>query len=210
MRLALTALFVLGLLATSQGRAQAQQAPAHKPSSVYVFEGFSYQRIHGELASQASEMMQLQIGLGYQPSNSDWAYELMGRLGGTVGAADSSAGVLGWGVRAKRFHRLAKHFHLYGRAGITENALVDLPGPNLVGFGVEYGMGAMASVRVRALGFLFWPAFFFQTGPKVNLSLWADVGGEFGNLHSGHESSAQSYNYRTTAASYGINVGGRF
>jgi hypothetical protein len=68
----------------------------------------------------------------------------------------------------------------------------------------------MASLRVRALGFLFWPAFFLQVGPKVNLSLWADLGGELGNLHSGHERYSESHDYRTTSASYGISVGGRF
>jgi hypothetical protein len=212
MRLALSALIVLGLIVATQAQAQAQvqaQEQVAKPSSIYAFEGFTYSRFHGQLTARASEAVQLQIGVGYQPSNSLWAYELMGRGGGTLDEA-GGAGLLGWGLRAKRFIPLARHFNLYGRAGVTENLLTDSTGPDLVGFGLEYGAGAMASLKVRALGFLFWPAFFMGVGPKVNLSLWADLGGEVGNLHAGHQSSSESYDYRSTSASYGLTIGGQF
>lgn len=205
MRLALTVLAVFGLIATSQGQARAQ---ASGSSAVYGFEGISYSQMRGELAALGSEVLQVQVGLGYQPEDSLWAYELMGRAGGTLDGAGAS--LLGWGVRAKRFLPLRPHFQLYGRTGLTENLLTDNVGSDLAGFGIEYGAGAMASFRVRALGFLFWPAFFMGVGPKVNLSLWADLGGEIGNLHSGHESSSESYSYRASTASYGINIGGRF
>jgi len=207
MRLLLSAFVIAGLLVTTHAEAQAQ-APIEKPSSVYVFEGFTYSRVNGELSALTSEVVQLQIGVGYQPRNSLWAYELMGRGGGSLDVG-SNAGLLGWGVRAKRFLPMSEHFQLYGRAGLTENLLTDTDF-DLVGFGIEYGAGAMASMRVRALGLLFWPAFFMGVGPKVNLSIWADLGGEVGNLHSGHESSSENYNYRNTSASYGLTVGGRF
>lgn len=215
MRLALTALVILGLIATTEAQAQAQaqaqgEAQTFRPSGVYGFEGFSYSRIHGELSARASDAMQLQVGLGYQPQNSLWAYEIMGRAGEAFEVDGTGGSMLGWGVRAKRFVPLRKHIHLYGRAGLTENLLTDIAGPDLVGFGLEYGAGAMASFRVRALGLLFWPAFFLDFGPKVNVSIWADLGGEMGNLHSGHESNADSYDYRTASASYGIIVGGHF
>ncbi len=205
MRLLLSTLVIAGLLITTQAEAQTQ---IEKPSSVYVFEGFTYTRVNGELSARTSEVVQLQVGVGYQPRNSLWAYELMGRGGGSIDYG-SSAGLLGWGLRAKRFLPVSEHFQLYGRAGITENLLTDAD-YDLVGFGFEYGAGAMASMRVRALGLLFWPAFFMGVGPKVNLSLWADLGGEVGNLHSGHESTSDSYNYRNSSASYGLTVGGRF
>lgn len=205
MRLALSSLvlLVVGVISTPQAEAQDQ-----KPSAIYAFEGVTYSQIHGDLAARGADMLQLQIGLGYQPQDSQWAYELMGRGGGTL--EGQGASVLGWGLRAKRLIPLNQHFQLYGRAGLTENFLMDSPGPDLAGFGLEYGVGAMASIRVRALGLLFWPAFFFQVGPKVTVSLWADLGGEVGNLHSSHDSSAESYSYRTTSASYGLNLGGRF
>lgn len=207
MRLPLTALFVLGLMAVPQAQAQAEPQ-AQRPSAVYGFEGITFSKIHGELAARGTQVLQVQVGLGYQPQGSLWSYELMGRGGGMLDGEYAS--LLGWGLRAKRFVPLNPHFQLYGRAGVTENLLADRPGPNLAGFGVEYGAGAMASMRVRALGFLFWPAFFMGVGPKVNLSLWADLGGEVGNLHSGHGRSPESYNYRTTSASYGLKIGGRF
>ena len=213
MRLVLTALLVLGLIATVQTAAQAQpqaQPQAYKPSSVYAFEGLTYSRVHGDLAARTSEVGQFQLGLGYQPQGSLWSYELMGRAGWGLSADRETVSLVGWGVRAKRFLPLNSHFSLYGRAGATENLLTDYAGSDLVGFGFDYGVGAMASLRVRALGLLFWPAFFLKFGPKVNVSLWADVGGEIGNLHAGHERSAESRNYRTTSASYGLLVGGNF
>jgi hypothetical protein len=208
MRLALTAFVLLGLVTATEAQAQ-PEAQAHKPSAFYAFEGITYSKIQGELAVRGTHALQLQLGVGYQPQDSLWSYELMGRGGGTVDDGPG-ASLLGWGVRAKRFLPMGSHFHLYGRAGITENLLTDSVGSDLVGFGLEYGAGAMASFRVRALGFLFWPAFFFQVGPKVNLSLWADLGGEVGNLHAGHESYSENYDYRTSSASYGVNIGGRF
>jgi hypothetical protein len=211
MRLALTTLLALGLLLTSQAQAEAQvqaQAQAPMPSAFYAFEGITYSKIHGDLAARGTDVLQLQVGLGYQPENSLWAYELMGRGGGTLDGQGAS--LIGWGLRAKRLIPLSRHFQLYGRAGVTENLLTDSPGSDLVGFGLEYGAGAMASIRVRALGLLFWPAFFLPVGPKVTVSLWADLGGELGNMHSGHGSSAESYDYRTASASYGLNIGGRF
>ncbi len=209
MRLALTALFVVGLIAAAQGQAQAQ-AQTEKPAAFYLFEGITYSKMHGDLAARGADILQIQVGLGYQPENSLWAYELMGRGGGTLEVEGTGASLIGWGLRAKRLIPLSRHFQLYGRAGVTENLLTDNSGPDLVGFGFEYGAGAMASFRVRALGFLFWPAFFLRVGPKVNVSLWADLGGELGNMHAGHNSSSESYNYRTTSASYGLNLGGRF
>jgi hypothetical protein len=133
----------------------------------------------------------------------------MGRGGGTFDA-NGGASLIGWGLRAKRFVPIHPHFQLYGRAGVTENLLTDSPGADLAGFGLEYGAGAMASLRVRALGFLFWPAFFMGVGPKVNLSIWADLGGEIGNLHASHKTGAENYDYRASSASYGLTVGGRF
>ncbi len=206
MRLALTVLIILGLVVATQGQAQAQA----KPSSFYVFEGLTYSQVHGELSARTSEVLQIQLGVGYQPRNSLWAYELMGRGGAALDASSAQASLLGWGVRAKRLIPVRQHFSLYGRAGLTENLLTDTYDSDLVGFGLEYGAGAMASFRVRALGFLFWPAFFMGVGPKVNVSLWADLGGEIGNLHTGHERTSENYDYRTTSASYGVTLGGRF
>lgn len=208
MRLAFAALVLLGLVAI-QTPAQAQEH-SQAPASFYAFEGLTFSRINGPLRARATDVLQIQVGLGYQPENSLWAYELMGRGGGTVDLDGPGASLLGWGLRAKRFVPLRRHFHLYGRAGVTENLLTDSPGADLAGFGLEYGVGAMASLRVRALGFLFWPAFFMSVGPKVNLSLWADLGGEIGNLHASHKSDAENYDYRSSSASYGLSVGGRF
>ena len=53
-------------------------------------------------------------------------------------------------------------------------------------------------------------AFFLDFGPKVNLSLWVDLGGETGNLHAGHQKNAENYDYRTASTSYGVNIGGNF
>ena len=207
MRLALTALIFLGLIQSSPAEADNRQPT---PSALYGFEGVSFSRLHGELADRAGGVIQLQIGLGYQPKNSDWAYELMGRGGATVNG--ETATMMGWGVRAKRLVPLSQHFSLYGRAGVTENFFGNSSGPDLAGFGIEYGAGAMASFRVPALGFLFFPAFFMGVGPKVNLSLWADLGGEVGNLHTGHgyRGQEESYDYRASSGSYGLNVGGNF
>ncbi len=209
MRFTLRIVVLLALVVAAPGRAHAEN-PIESPSSWYVYEGFTVSQIRGELRARASNLLQVQLGLGYQPENSLWAYELMGKVGGALDYADPSASVVGWGVRAKRFIPLRPHFNLYGRAGVTENFLSSAEGPNLAGFGLEYGVGAMASMRVRALGFLFWPAFFAGVGPKVNASLWGDLGGEVGGFHAGNESSSESYGYRSVTASYGLKLGGNF
>ena len=209
MRFTLRIFVLLALVVAAQGHAHAEN-PVESPSSWYVYEGLTASKIRGELSARALNVLQVQVGLGYQPKNSLWAYELMGRVGGTLDFADPSTSVVGWGVRAKRFIPLRPHFNLYGRAGVTENFLSSAEGPDLAGFGLEYGVGAMASMRVRALGFLFWPAFFTGIGPKVNASLWVDLGGKVGNMHVGHESSSESYGYRSVTASYGLKIGGNF
>tara|TARA_R110002096_G_scaffold401386_6_gene598303 strand:- start:46006 stop:46644 length:639 start_codon:yes stop_codon:yes gene_type:complete len=212
MRLILSALFVLGLVVATQAEAhaQAESQPHADAPGFYAFEGLTYSKLHGEITARAPAALQVQFGVGYQPQNSLWAYELMGRGGGTLDEGGDEAALLGWGVRAKRFVPLARHFNLYGRVGVTENFMSSWQGSDLAGFGLEYGAGAMASMRVRALGLLFWPAFFMDFGPKVTLSLWADLGGEVGNLHAGHESSSESYDYRSTSAGYGLTIGGHF
>lgn len=215
MRLASSSLLlVLGLVVSTQ---EAKAEPAaretrarERPASFYAFEGLTFSKVRGELAAYGSSVLQLQIGVGYQPRNSLWAYELMGRGGGSIDLQMPNSSLLGWGLRAKRFLPVHPHVQFFGRAGVTENLLTDTGGSDLAGFGLEYGAGVQASFRVRALGLLFWPAFFLGVGPKVNLSLWADLGGEVGNLHSGHDSSADSLNYRMASASYGLTVGGNF
>lgn len=222
MRLASSSfLLVLGLVASTQeARAQEigtpgtgaapEKAASEKAASFYAFEGFTFSKVRGGLAAHSSSFIQIQVGVGFQPKNSLWAYELMGRGGPSLDLQGPGSSLLGWGLRAKRFVPVHPNFQLYGRAGLTENLLTDTVGSDLVGFGLEYGAGAQASLRVRALGLLFWPAFFLGVGPKVDLSLWADLGGEVGNLHAGHDSSSESVNYRTASASYGLSVGGNF
>lgn len=208
---------VLALSPATRAEAQSQAPQTQVPhvqtktlrrSSVYVLEGVTFTQMQGQLATLGSDYLQVQFGVGYQPTNSLWAYELLGKGGGALSI--DAASLVGWGLRAKRFLYLNSALNLYGRVGLTENFLMDRVGSDLAGFGIEYGVGAMASARVRALGFLFFPAFFLDLGPKVDVSLWVDIGGELGNLHGGHESSAESYNYRSTTASYGLSVGGRF
>ncbi len=199
------------------GVAPADVAPSAASSSttskgsLYFTEGLAIGRVRGELASRLEWTMALQVGLGYQPAGSSWAYEIYG--GG--GAAFTNSGIehatlLRWGLQAKRFHLINSHLRVYARGGVSENYLRPWQGASLVGFGVDYGAGAEASMRVRALGLLFWPLFFAGIGPKVDLGLYVDVGGAIGNLHTGHNSGAENYNYRTATAGYGIRIGTRF
>ncbi len=186
-------------------------ASASADGKVYVYESVSALQMRGGLAQEfADRGMQIQLGIGYH-LDSEWAVELMGRAGFLEDPNDpwNDSDLMGWGLRAKRFHLVGDGLRLYGRLGVTENFL-DGQGKALAGFGFEYGGGIQYTVQAPALGLLFWPLFFTGIGPKVNLSAWADLGGEIGNLHQGHGSNAPSYNYRQASATFGVGIGGRF
>ncbi len=209
MRLALSILLCSSLAVVSSAHAQERPAPEPK-ASFYFLEGVTFSRVRGELGQRVDGLVNVQVGLGYQPAQSAWAYELFGSIGGPIGATGSFHGGAGWGIRGKRFHPLSRHLNLYGRVGVSENFLFTSGGQDLAGFGLEYGGGLQATLRVRALGFLFWPAFFLNYGPKADLSIWADLGGEIGNLYNYKGDGSEDYNYRKASGSYGVSIGGKF
>lgn len=119
-----------------------------------------------------------------------------------------------WGVDLKRFVPLSRHLELYVRGTVSAARVPSeptggrTPSP-LAGFagrGLGYGAGVVVKGRVPALGFLFFPAFFTNVGPKVLAALYVDTGYERYRLHG----PGRSVDAQLTHAMLGFAVGTDF
>ncbi len=119
----------------------------------------------------------------------------------------NTASLVHYGAEGRYFIPAAEHLGLYLRGGLSRAQLSGASEGSMSGRGIEYGTGLMYSTKVRALGFLFWPAFFAGVGPKVSLSMWSDLGGHFSRLH---DDRGNSLDVRTSTWSVGFTLGGGF
>jgi hypothetical protein len=59
----------------------------------------------------------------------------------------------------------------------------ELRGDEYEGRGITYGAGVQIKGKIPAVGFLFWPLFFTDIGPKITGALWLDTSRQFVRLH---------------------------
>jgi hypothetical protein len=112
---------------------------------------------------------------------------------GTGGYGDDSSNgqtsFTSFGLDAKWLHPVNNNLELYVRGGLSKGYA---DGLDAEGRGLGIGAGAQIKGKVPALGFLFWPFFFTDFGPKVTAAGFVDSTYEFYRLHGpSHTTDAQ-------------------
>jgi hypothetical protein len=87
-----------------------------------------------------------------------------------------------YGLDLKYLNPISQHVDLYLR-GSMSGAVADGDLEGYSGRGLGFGAGLQLKGKVPALGFLWWPFFFTNWGPKVTAALWVDTGYDFYRLH---------------------------
>ena len=83
---------------------------------------------------------------------------------------DPGADLLTYGIDVKRIARLTDHLELYVGAGLGRGVLAH----GYAGNGLGLRAGAQVKGKVPVIGFLAWPLFFTNWGPKVTAALFLD------------------------------------
>jgi hypothetical protein len=210
-------------------------APARprRPHGVYFTEGFRLLHVSNDLARYMESAAMFRISLGYRRGN--FAFELWGGGGfssssrrdygtsasglsvsepsPTSGGSGSGSGdpyydghhndgVAGLGFDVKYLKSLSRNFEVYAKGSLSRlyaGGLGDGPGMGL-------GVGAQVKGKVPVIGFLFWPLFFTNWGPKCTVAAFMETGYDFYRLHSSNGSTDASL----TQWSLGIAVGSEF
>jgi hypothetical protein len=94
---------------------------------------------------------------------------------------NGSTGLLTVGIDVKYLKPIARNIEVYLRGSISHG---ELDG-DYSGRGLGLGAGVQIKGKVPAVGFLFWPLFFTNWGPKVTAALFIDDGFDFYRLHAG-------------------------
>jgi hypothetical protein len=90
-------------------------------------------------------------------------------------------GVLGtYGLDVKMLQPLSKHWSVYARGSASHMTYEDR---ELGGRGLGAGAGIQLAGKVPAIGFLWWPLFFLNKGPKVHSAVYFDMSHDFYRLH---------------------------
>jgi hypothetical protein len=163
----------------------------------YYREGMGTADLEGEVTQTFGEgeipiALRIAIGRRVGPWSVEGFFaftELAARAGGGSYAAFS------YGVDARYHVAVVDHVELYLRGGVGR---IDLGGgatdpaspPGVVedlsgygGRGLQYGAGVQVGGEVRALGFLFFPLFFTDIGPKIHAAGWFDTGAQVFRMH---------------------------
>lgn len=181
---------------------------------VYFSEAFGGTHIKDELGARMSGAFRMRFAAGVR--RAAWAVE--GWLGGDIATTERPredrflpSSLFEMGLDVKYLRPVADHVEVYLRGGI---AYAEMSGQGLDGYSGR-GLGAGAGVQVKgkipALGFLWWPLFFTDLGPKVTASLFLDDGFEFYRLHAGGDLRATpAVDAQLTHITMGFSIGSDF
>jgi hypothetical protein len=159
----------------------------------YYSQSYGVSSARGEGAPPLGESLQLRIAFGWRVDAFTFGPVLgvnmaverdnafFGVVGGDPEMGDSDLKTYGFDAR---YHgAINEHFVMYVRGGPRYasglGALNDYSG-----WGVGGGTGVQLTGRVRALGFLFAPAFFMKKGPMVTASVFLDQSVEWYQLNA--------------------------
>lgn len=120
----------------------------------------------------------------------------------------SMLALVSYGADVKYLRPVSKNFELYLRGGFS-HAFLD--GANdYSGRGLGIGAGAQLKGKVPAVGFLFWPLFFTNWGPKITAAAFIDQGFDYYRLHKGGRDGAGSIDASLSRLTVGIAFGADF
>lgn len=177
-------------LAVTLGALTAFSVPARADGFFYGQSyGISSARKDG--SSMLGGSLQLRVAFGWRSgplSFGPWvggnlAIEREGALFGLVGGdpPPGDSDLKNYGLDARYNAEIGHHLSLYVRGGPRfANGSGALAGYR--GFGVGAATGLQLTGRVRALGFLFAPLFFYKRGPYVNATVFIDQNVDFYQL----------------------------
>ncbi len=214
MRLALTVIATFCALTAA--------SPSAHADGWYFSEGFGHTEVNDEMASRFSESnvtIRLAVGRQVGPWAIDAYLQVMDLEGaGPYAGTDFSA--FTFGLDARYIMKVSGPLQVYLRGGLNKMAINNVGDDDYAGGdvrvplrddyegrGITYGAGVRLSGKVRALGFLYWPLFFLQKGPKVNASLYLDTSRHFVRLH--HPRS-RSLDGSLSTWTFGFSIGGGF
>jgi hypothetical protein len=164
----------------------------------YLTESVGGADVGDELAQYMSSALRLRISAGVRRGR--WAFE--GWIAGYLGADRveptpcSACGghayrdvyhptsLTTYGFDLKYLSPIHEHVDIYLRGGLARGRMFDGDGEH-AGRGIGAGAGIQVKGKVRALGFLAWPLFFTDVGPKITAALYLDTGAELYRLHPG-------------------------
>jgi len=75
---------------------------------------------------------------------------------------DSHQQLITYGLEYKRITRLNQHLEVYAGGGFGRGFIPE----TAAGFGMTLRVGAQLEGKIPAAGFLFWPLFFTNWGPR--------------------------------------------
>ncbi len=102
---------------------------------------------------------------------------------------DHATSVESYGLDVKWLHPVSRGLEVYVRGGLSKGYA---DGLDASGRGLGVGAGAQLKGKVPALGFLFWPFFFTDFGPKITAAVFVDTTYEFYRFHGAtHTTDAQ-------------------
>ena len=189
----------------------------------YFFESLGGSDVKDQLAAYIPSALQLRIGIGMR--SGPWALET--DFGAQIGVEpragertpiegecfDSCYDLTNYGLTVKYIQPLyGRHVEAYLKGGLRYGILehgIDETG--FKGRGAVGGAGIQLKGKVRALGFLAWPLFFFKVGPEVTASLFLDASYSFYRLHPGGDLDATpAIDAQITSFSGGFAIGTDF
>jgi hypothetical protein len=210
-------------------------APA-AADGAYFTESLGSSHAKGQLGAGPGGAVKGRIAVGGRIGS--WALELWGGVYVDLGAAGTrdappcdcalrtdappregsssteSTALAGYGLDLKYVHPLIdRHLELYLRGGASRLA-GEVQGDAYAGRGLGIGTGLQLKGKIPALGFLFFPLFFTDLGPKVTAAVWADTGTEFYRLQPGRPGrpapGGPTIDTQLSTLSFGIALGSDF
>jgi len=193
---------VLVILAAMSGGARAD--------GYYFSESFGGAKFKDQLSAYLPGSFRVHAAIGMR--RGAWALETFV----TADANDNdgtyvanNTGLLAYGLRLKYLCPLASHVDVYLHGSASYGfASGTLDGYGGRGLGV--GAGIQLKGKVPALGFLFFPLFFADAGPKVTAALFLETGYEFYRLHDTSGGGGASIDAQINSMTGGFAVGTDF
>ena len=178
----------------------------------YFTEGVGSGTLEDQLGNRFEADFGMRVALGRRMDQ--WAIEGFMTMTDLSSVEQGNHALLvGYGLSARYIVPVTSHIELYARGGLHKLSLdMDMDMANsrdrgYQGRAIHYGAGAQLKGKVPALGFLFYPFFFTDLGPKVTAALWLETNQQYTRLHRDRVSSIDA---RLTTLSLGFAVGSDF
>jgi hypothetical protein len=139
----------------------------------------------------------------YDDASPSTGYEISTPNGGGYygdGNSDSYTSLASYGLDLKYLQPIAPNLELYVRGGLSK---AYAEGLDAEGRGLGIGAGIQLKGKVPALGFLFWPFFFTNIGPKITAAVFVDTSYEFYRLHGPTHTTDASLDHLTLGFAVG-------